>query len=215
MTTLFQTLAACGLVIVAFSTSASADTYHHVDQLALQIDRQAKQILSESRHYRHTPEYSHLVADAREMSELADHMHEVAHHRGSLAHLESDLAKLDAQFHHLESLIDQIERRSARGRGHIHGNTAHVKRLLHSIEDNIHHLQADLRSLRTPRYSVQPYTSARPVIGTPYWSGYGARPHSSGFGHARGHHDQHAGEHHGRSRGITIGGGSSRFTIRF
>src|SRR5688572_28728805 len=121
MNSFFQTLAACGLVTVAFSASASADTYSHIDQLALKIERQAKQLLNESRHYRHAAEYSHLVADAREMSTLAEHMHDVAHQHGSLDHLESDLAQLNAQFHHFESLINQIEWRSAHGDGHVHG----------------------------------------------------------------------------------------------
>ncbi|MFG0261151.1 MAG: hypothetical protein ACF788_02015 [Novipirellula sp. JB048] len=213
MNTLFRTLAACGLATVAFSATAAADTYHHVDQLALAIERQAKQLASETRHYRHTPEYAHLVADAHKMAELAEHMHDVAHQHGSLAHLESDLAELDAQFHHFESLIRRIEWRAAHRHGHwhghVHGDTAHVKRLLHSIEDDIHHLQADLRSLRTPRHPAHRYHVGRPVIETtPRWDGYRSRPHSSGFGQSRGHREY-------RGRGITIGGGSSRFTIRF
>ena len=48
MATLPKTLAALSLLITACSTSAFADTYQHIDQLALSIDRQAKLIVSES-----------------------------------------------------------------------------------------------------------------------------------------------------------------------
>jgi hypothetical protein len=217
MTTLTKTLAAFGLLITC-SAPAMADTYHHIDQLALSIDRQAKQIVRESRHYRHTPEYRHLVADAREMCRLADHLHEVAHHHGDLAHLASDLNELDAQFHHLASVFDCIERRAAHGTGHIHGETSHVRALLNSIEDDIHHLQEDLESLRTPVHAARPYDAPRrTILATPYtggWGGYSS-VHGSGYGHAGGRYGSNVYGHPSRGRGITIGGGSSRFTIRF
>lgn len=207
MTTFTNTLAALGLVVTTFSASAFADTYHHVDQLALQIEVESKQIVNESRHYRHTPEYRHIVADAREVSRLASHIHELAHHHGSLAHLESDLAQLDAKFHHMESTFDQVELHAAHGHGHVHGNTSHVKRLLNSIASHIHHLQEDLQSMRTPIHAVHPVVVRRPSIyRTPYsnyWGSYNTRPQSNWYGHGS----------HGR--GISIGGGSSRFTIRF
>ena len=219
MVTLTKTIAAIGLVVTAFSTSAFADVYHHIDEVALRIDRQAKQLVAESRHYRHTPEYRHLVADARQMCQLAEHVHEVAHHRGSLAHLEADVAKLDATFHHLESVFDRVERGAAYGHGHIHGNTRHVKRLLNSIEDGIHHLQDDLRSLRSSCPTVRPNVVARPPLcatpPVPNWGAYNARPYSSGFGQYGGHRGYDVHRQHSYGRGITIGGGSSRFTFRF
>ncbi len=219
MATLTKTLAAFGLVITTFSTSAFADTYQHIDQLALRIDRQAKLIVSESRHYRHTPEYQHLVADARDMSQLADHLHELAHHHGSLAHLESDLAKLDSKFHHLESVFDRVERNAAHGYGHVHGNTLHVKHLLNSMEENIHHLQEDLRSLRTPFHTVNPVVVQRPrgftTLHSSNWGGYNSRPQSSGFGHGSWGYGHNVYRQRSYGRSITIGGGSSRFTFRF
>jgi hypothetical protein len=219
MTVLTKTLAAFGLVLTALSASASANTYQHVDQLALSIDQKAKLIIGESRHYRHAPEYRHLVTDARELSRLASHMHELAHHHGSLAHLESDLSQLDSEFHHMESVFDRVELRAAHGHGHIHGNTSHVKGLLNSIEEDIHHLQEDLRSMRTPVHAVQPVVVQRPSIYTTqqsgHWNGYNTRPHSSGFGHGSGHYGHNAYRYGSRGRGISIGGGSSRFTIRF
>ena len=217
MATFTKTLAALGLAFTAFSATAKADTYHHMDQLALSIDQQAKEIVREAHHYRHTPEYRHLVSDARDMCQLADHLHEVVHHHGDLGHVASDVNELDAKFHHLESVFDRIERRAAHGHGHVHGNTSHVRELLISIEDSIHHLQEDLELLQTP-VPVQPIVSRRPTIhATPYtsrWGGYNSsRP--SGYGHGVGHRGPNVYGQPYRGRGITFGGGSTRFTFRF
>lgn len=218
MPILVKTIAAFTLFITSLSASAFANTYQHIDQLALSIDQKAKQIVRETRHYRHTSEYQHLVADALEMSQLADHLHEVAHHHGSVAHMESDLARLDSKFHHLESVFDRIERRAAHGHGHVHGNTSHVKWLLNSIEDSIHHLQEDVRSLRTPIHSARPVVVPRWTFDTTprssRWGGYNTLPQSSGFGHGSEHDGHDFYRQRSRGRGITFGGGSSRFTIR-
>lgn len=192
--------AAFGLLVTLCSSSSFADTYSHIDELALSIQRQSLAIERECRHYRHTPEYRHLVTDAREIHELAEHMHEVAHHPGSLAHLESDLRELDSEFHHLESVFDRVEREATHGHGHIHGGTSHVRRLLNSMESSIHHLQEDVRSLRAPTHTWRRVEVSRPAVyvapQSNRWNGYNS--------HRRVH-----------GRGITIGGGSSRFSIRF
>ena len=211
MAPLTKILIGFGLGVATFCTSASADTYRHIDELALNIERQSKRLVSEVRHYRHTPEYRHLIEDARDMADLADHLHDVAHDHGSLAHMESDLRQLDSKFHHLESLFDRVEYGAAYGRGHVHGETSHVRELLHLIEDDIHHLQDDLRSLRTPVCTTSPVVVNRPPIyPSPYsnrWGGYNNPPQSSGFGQSY--------RNGWGGRGITIGGGSSRFTIGF
>lgn len=216
MNPLTKIIATFGLFAFICS-SASANTYRHIDQLAQRIDRDAKRLVSESRHYRDTPEYGDLVADARDLCRLADHMHDVARHEGDLAHLEADLIQLDAMFRHLETVFDCIEERAARGYGRIHGNTAHVKRLLNSIADNIHHLYEDIQSLRRPVCAVPPVAARRPVYTTPpnTW-GYGSPSHRY-QSHYRGssHHSGYQGSYGAPGRGITIGGGSSRFTIRF
>ena len=103
MATLSKTLAVCVIAATSFSASAFGDTYHHIDELALSIAQKARQIVHESCHYRHTPEYRHIVSDARSMLQFADHIHEVAHHHGSLVHLEQDVARLDAEFHDIGS----------------------------------------------------------------------------------------------------------------
>ncbi|TWU04223.1 hypothetical protein [Stieleria varia] len=209
-----STFAAVGLFFATLATPSFADTYHHIDEVAVTIERQARLIVEETRHYIHTPEYRHLVSDAQDMCRLASHMHEVAHHHGSLAHLESDLRQLDAEFHHLEGLFDRIEIRAAHGQGHIHGGTGHVRSLLDSIEDNIHHLQDDVRSLRNPHFVARPVIVPQPIVYPRHRSTTIDRFHDS---HDHGHGHQGYRSHHSGSfgRGITIGGGSSRFTIRF
>ena len=140
MTFFIKTLATLAVTFTALATSASADTYHHIDQIALTIERQTQQLRREIVHYRHTPEYAHLYADTREIARLAKHMHEVAHHHGSLAHLQADLRTLDSVFHHMEQTFRAAEASAAHGHGHIHGSTSHVRHLLHLIEENIHHI---------------------------------------------------------------------------
>lgn len=198
MTILTKTLTTLVLALTTLSASASADTYHHIDQLALSIDRKSQQLRREIVHYRHTPEYTHLSADTRELGRLAKHMHEVAHHHGSLAHLQADLKKLDSVFHHMEATFEQTEAAAAHGHGHIHGSTSHVGRLLHSVEDDIHHLQDDVRSLRAAEHHFDAPSHYSPLNSF-------HRSHSGHSSHWSG----------SRSRGISIGGGSSRFTIRF
>lgn len=209
MATLPKICAAFGIIVTALSSSAVADTYHHIDELALSIQRQSRELICETRHYRHTPEYRHLVADTRDMYELAAHIHDLAHHHGSIEHLESDVAELDAKFHHLESVFDRVERRAAHGHGHVHGNTAHVKAALNSIEDSIHHLQDDLRSLRGSHRRV---VVRRPSYVAPKYDSWD-RYRSGGWGHGHDVHDSHV--YGSRGRSFSIGGGSSRFTFRF
>lgn len=201
------------LVLTAFAGTASANTYDHIDEMALRIERNSIRLVSAARLYRHTPEYRHLVSDARDMARLADHVHDLAHHRGSLVHLQSDLAALDRSFHHLVSVFERVEHAAAFGHGHIHGNTSHVRSLLTLIEIDLHHLQDDIQSLLAPAPCVTPPVAVRPPFGNqPNWYGHGANrwsgyrvpPHSSGFGHPA-----------SRSRGFSIGGGSSRLTFRF
>ncbi|TWU51923.1 hypothetical protein [Rubripirellula reticaptiva] len=213
MTLLKSTIASLALIFASATGSAQANTYHHIDQLALKIERESKQLVYETRLYVHTPEYGHLVSDSREMATLAHHLHDVAHSEGESFHLESDLAQLDAKFHHLESLVDAIEHRAAYGDGHIHGGTSHVKRLLNSIEDSIHHLQDDLRSLRTASHRA-PVVVRRPVYAPSY---YRQSPHAVPapvvVPSHRGHSDH--GHSPGRRTTRTISLGNGRFSFSF
>lgn len=193
-----KSLIALGMLVTTLSTSGFADTYRHIDGLALSIQRKARLLQRETVHYRHTPEYRHLLDDTRDLYRFATHLHEVAHHHGSLAHLESDVRQLDSKFHHLEAVFDRVENAAAHGHGHVDGHTAHVKALLRSIESSIHHLQDDIRSLRHPicNYPVVPVT-----------------PHHEVY--RRGHHGHGPGYSNRPRGGISFGGGSTRFTINF
>lgn len=229
------------LVVVLLSSlttaQANADLYQHIDVLALRIQRTARKLLNETVHYRHTPEYRHLVADTQDILRLSTHIHDVTHFEGNLRHLEVDLAELDRQFHHLEAVFDRIEHNAAFGQGHIHGNTAHVKRLLNSIEGNIHHIQDDVRSLnralvvQRPVYTrptlaqpgcIYPRVAPPVQVQRPPYSGYGGHiPTGRGHG-SRGHAERgHGSRGHGgqaltnQARGISFGSGSSRINFRF
>lgn len=182
------------------STQASADEFRHIDQLAVKIQRTTKRLISEVRHYRDTPAYGHLLSDSREIHRLATHIHDVSHYEGRLTHMESDLRQLDRRFAHLQSVFDRVERDAEFcGGGHIHGNTAHVKRLLNTIEDSIHHMRsdiADIRRSRSFRRDDDCCHNSRPVY-RPYYGAHGSRSNVYG------------------GIGFTIGGGSSRIYIGF
>lgn len=124
-----------------------ADDYHHIDNLALSIQRQTRQLARESYRFRHASQYRHLVQDLSKMQRLAQHIHEVAHHSGNVWHLRSDLAEFDSVLHHVQGLFHQIENAADFGHGHIHGSTRTACRLLHAIEDSTHHIKADVDRL--------------------------------------------------------------------
>lgn len=227
MKLLIKPIAALGLLVatVAGANTASADTYDHIDVLALHIERQARLLVRESRQYQYTPEYRHIVADTTEMFRLTAHIHDLVRRRNCIAELERDVRELDSQFHHLEELFDRVDRNARRGHGLV-GCTAQVRRLLESIEDDIHQLKDDLRSLRfadhtVRRYPTQPTTIHRSTSSA-RWGGYSTLPTSrfpvygTPSRNSQGHRDY---GRHGRSispgRTISIGGGSSRFTFSF
>jgi len=199
-----KTTVTFGLVVAsAFAAQVSADTYEHLDRLAVRVERSARLLTSEMRHYRHTPEYGHLRAVAKDIRKLAAHMHKTAHHHGSLKHLKIDLAKLDSSFHHFESTFERVEHDAAYGHGHIHGNTAHVRRLMRSIENDIHHLQEDVDTLRRP-VCIHP----RPIRYNNS-SNYRTYGHPNRYGNDYGHNNYAYGN------GFTFGGGRSHLNFRF
>jgi hypothetical protein len=152
-----RTILTVALAAFAFPAAAQADTYTHIDGLALRQEKDARLLDREfANHYRHTSDYRHLRSDSTEMARLAEHIHDVAHEQGSLSHLQSDLRQIDRLFHHLEELVHEIEHRADYDDhhgghygwgGHIHGDTNHVHRLMNAIEDTIHHLQSDVAEL--------------------------------------------------------------------
>ena len=193
---LTRTILTVALAGFAFAPAAQADTYSHIDGLAVQLQRQATLLDREfTAHYRHTSQYRHLHSDSIQMVRLAGHVHEVAHNHGSLAHLRSDLRQLDRLFHHIEDLVDEIEHTAGGfghhdyghyghghhgfggyGGGHIDGNSRHVARILRQMEDTLHHLQDDVEQLAALEDRHHDHRSRGPVIrfgrpGFSFWLG--------------------------------------------
>ena len=195
------------LVLTAFASGASANSYHHIEYLAQRVERNSKRLVSEARCYRHTREYRHLVDDARDMARLADDIQDLARRHGRLSHIASDLAALSRKFHHLEDLIDHIEHGVGVGYGHVHRPGSGVRELMCAIETDINDIHRAVRFLSQPGFCpTSPAVVRRPVAPAPSpWYGQSyRRPSSVGFGHS-----------YSRGREISIGGGSSRMTFRF
>lgn len=146
--TRLATLCSVASALLLGGTASAADVFGHFDQIAARLERQAYQLTTEVAHYRHTPQYPHLVRDAQLLARTARHAHVTAHVGCDLAHLEADVRELDSVIHHVHELVDAIEHDAAFGRGHVHGRTSHVHSLLASMESNVHHLMNDLRLLR-------------------------------------------------------------------
>ncbi|NIL97459.1 MAG: hypothetical protein GTO53_07550 [Planctomycetales bacterium] len=150
-------LVATGGLIVGSATTEAASG-HHIDAYALRLQDQAKRLSREVKyHYRHAPQFGHLLADARQVQRKAAHVHQVAHRRGDLEHLQADLQDLDRALHHLDQLMKEIEHpvcdyhdRRAR---YFHGDTRLARRLVDRMLDTLHHLQEDVRvALRRHRH---------------------------------------------------------------
>ena len=205
------------LALVSLSTTASADTYHHIDQLACRIERNSRLLVRELEYYRQLPEYRHLLCDARDLAKCAGHLHDLAIHRACLRELESDARQLDTKFHHFELLFERMSRRSSCGRGPAYDHLRPVRRLLHGIGDDLLHLRADLRTIRRleetshvrPPLHRNPPIHAQPIaVGRPSYS----RDFDRHYPHSR---DLRSRSQRYPGRSISIGGGSSRFTFHF
>jgi len=107
------------------------------------------------RHFRHSSEYRHLLSDVSKVRSEALHIDKLSHHVHDLddvRHLEADLKDLDELVHHIGDLLDDID--AGCRRGHTHGDTRHVRRLVANINRSIHSMEytvAELRRKFTPR----------------------------------------------------------------
>ena len=202
------TMIASGFV----STPAQADTFHHIDQLAVSIQRQAQSLRNEVlAHYQHTPEFAHMLIDTQQLLHTAAHIHAVVHTPNSLYHLKSDLAKLDRDFHHIENLFERVTHNANHhGVGHVHGRVGHVFGLLKQMENNIHHLREDVEVLTPPPVSTCPLGNSGHGI-SPY---YQTNPYNMGYGHGmRSGYRSHSRSHY-RGAGISYHGSRGRFTLQ-
>lgn len=145
-----KSITGLAFLIAGFSLSRSAHADHkdHLNQLAARIDRQAAMLLTETIHYRQTPNYRALVSEVAMLRAKARHMRNTTFCAQTFHHLEEDLRIVDRCFHRIESFFDDAEIHAAHGHGIIHGITRHVEELLNDMEDTIHHMQDDVRLIR-------------------------------------------------------------------
>ena len=130
------------------ASQVMANDYKHINKLARSIHSQAEELLTETRHYRSTPNYHHIVQNVTELDRLACHLRDVARNEGNLDYLAADIADIHAKFRRIERLFDRTELAAGYGHGFVKGHTAHVKELLDCIEDSIHHIGEDIDHLR-------------------------------------------------------------------
>jgi len=152
-----------GTAIFGATGTVQAQTYEHIDRLALRLARQTAEMHDEVHaHFRNTPDYRHLDHDVAEMERLARHIHDVAHHRGSLAHLRADVEELDRNFHHIEDIIERLARTRQIG----FRTLSHFRETMAAIDDTLHHLRDDLAQMRVhyhqQMYRPQPVQQYRP-----------------------------------------------------
>jgi hypothetical protein len=189
-TTLLTSLALAALAFT--TTSANADTYHHIDKMAVEMQSRSRELLSDfSRHYRYKAGYSHLRSDALQLYRAATHLHSMAHQHRNVHHMRSDYNKMDRLFHHLQEALAATEQSFG---GHTHGNTQHVFELMHDFEDNLHHLDRDLKSLEAATH-------------------HGMGHHNTGHGHTRGRIVRPTIGYSWGSGGVYLNG--NRWSIRF
>lgn len=158
--------------LFAMSVSASqakADTWGHIQRLALDIQLKSDALLGETHHYVHTPNYQTMLRCISDMRARAVRIHVLSLQHGCLIAMAEELRVLDAQFHQIEALFHETEIEASHGHGHIHGPTRHIKEHLNRIEDCIHHIRDDIRQLTRGSSYRRPYTSNR---GSGYSSGY-------------------------------------------
>jgi hypothetical protein len=202
--TFTKTTLTAALALAALTTSsAKADTYRHIDTLAVKMQAQSRELLKEvTLHYSHKAGYRHLRSDAIQFYRVATHIHTVAHHSGDVHHLRNDLKKADRLFHHLEQVLEQTD---LSFHGHNHGNTNHVFRLMHGLETNLHHLKRDIDQLDNAAHD------GHGAIGLGN-GGFGNGGFGNGgFGNGHGGHGGH-GIHQRPSIGFQVGNG--RVTVR-
>jgi hypothetical protein len=223
-------------LLVGVASQANADIWAHIDRQANDIERATKNLRGEVDHYRHTRFYGQLIGATARLKGQAIRVHAIADHSQCPKALKHAVRDLDRAFCDAEELFDRVEHSAAYGDGYIRGNTAHVKRQLNRIEACINNLKNDLRILNRGHGHVNvnhrptyrpPVPAYRPPVAPVYNPPFREdiiRP--NGFNHpafTRGYrsYDFNRGFDRGyrggqaSGFGISIGGGSSRITLRF
>ena len=192
--------------------------YEHIEALADEIEDATKALKTEAVHYKHTDSYREIKRSTRKLSSQSKKVRRLVRREADVHDVEVEISELDALFHCVSDLFDRAEIEAARGYGHVHGNTAHVKRSLICIKNAIHHMTDDILTIRhlqravivpqrVPSGSVHlrpapapAFVPARVPVPT-----YQSRPAYQGYD-APGHRS---------ARGFSIGGGSTQCFIPF
>jgi hypothetical protein len=203
-TRIFATLLAL-TTLGTLAAQVEAVSYHHLDELALRMQQQSRTLAREfAEHYRHSPVYSHLRSDANSLARLATHVHDLAHRHGSISHLKRDLDRIDSRFHHLESVVAQLESLANIGIGHTHGDVSHVWSALHGLESTIHHMRDDVTALARNCYNRRGHNNHG-------HNNHGHNNHGR-HNHGRHNHGRHVGHQPGSAVDIPFGrGGGIRY----
>ena len=218
--TVLTTFLILGLVSAnAFGQHADCHVqYQHIESLADEIEDATKALRKESVHYKHTDSYREITKSTRKLSSQARKVRRLVRREADIHDVEVEVSELDEMFHRVNNLFDRAEITAAHGYGHVHGNTAHVKRSLICIENAIHHMADDIATIRQLQNAIvvtqrvpysPPHLRPAPVpafvparVPVP---GCQSRPDYQGYD-SRGHHS---------ARGISIGGGSTQLFFGF
>ncbi|QDU98691.1 hypothetical protein [Lignipirellula cremea] len=185
--------AMCCLGTPAF---AQGDTYEHLDEMALDLQRFAEEIVEETHaHLQGNAYFPQIDRAAHRIEELAAHVHRVAHDRGDIVHLRNDIDDLDRWVHHIDDLGNFIARRGVRSSEW--GGFQYMRSCIASMLDTLHHMQDDLHQL-APRRSLHDHDDYHQR-----YPDYGHRTHRYpargyiGPGYRPAGHDHfHSGHHH-------------------
>jgi len=139
--TLIPAAIATAIALTLTSTNAGAAYCSGFSSHAHRITAIARELSHEfSIHYRHLDAYRHLRSDISQVINEASHIDRLSHNsHASLRHIIIDLRDLDRLSHHMHEVVDSAE--SSHSRGHAHGDTRHVHRLLSSLNSSIHSMQ--------------------------------------------------------------------------
>jgi hypothetical protein len=139
--TLIPAVIATAITLNLTSTNARAAYCSGFSSYAHRITAIAQELAHEFRvHYRHLDAYRHLSSDISRVINEARHIDRLSHDsHASLHHIITDLEDLDRLSHHMHEVVDSAE--SSHWRGHAHGDTRHVHRLLSSLNNSIHSMQ--------------------------------------------------------------------------
>jgi len=129
MKTLLLTAAVAAAMLTTTSTKAASP--HHVDALAVQMQREAAGVARYLQaNYRHHPRYNHLYNDAVAIYRQAAHIHAIVHSgAASRRHVVGDVRELDRLLHHTQRIVAEMAADLRRhiqddhfhGGGHGHG----------------------------------------------------------------------------------------------